>query len=44
MARIDPNLSSVVTQEAMRRRKTFLDLLGFTTAAFLDRAREKRNK
>ena len=42
MIRLDPNLSSIVTQEAMKRRRPFLDLLGFTTGLFVDRAKETR--
>jgi hypothetical protein len=42
LAGLDPNLGSPVTQEALKQKKPFLDLLGFTMAKFLERMRQTR--
>ncbi len=42
LAELDANLSSVVTQEAMKAQKKVLDLLGFTPTKFVQWLRSKR--
>lgn len=42
LGRLDPNLGSPVTHEALKQKKPFLDLIGFTTAKYLERQRQTR--
>ncbi len=42
--RLDPNMSSPVTQEALKQRRSFLESIGYSAQRFLEHARKRRSK